>query len=311
MPAISVIVPVFNLEEEISKCLLSILLQKFTDFEIVAVDDGSDDKSAKILDEFSKKYSEIKVFHTKNNGLSAARNFGIKKASGKYVAFVDGDDYLDPEYLSKLYESIINTNSDISICGYTEYSDDNIVDFIPKERILTGKQATLELLTKQENTFIVSWNKLYRKTLFNDIIFPVHKNHEDNFTTYKLLSKAQKVSIIPFPLYNYVRRKQSITKCEKTITRLSDKLEAAKEAKNFFKEDIELLRAADFSETLAFFQFIDFSIKRNIPKSNFKKYRNKVLKKQTEFLDFKRKFYIRLLRPFNGILYIGFRKLFK
>ena len=305
MPTISVIVPVYNLEEEISKCILSILLQKFTDFEIIAVDDGSTDKSPKILDELAKKYKKlITVFHCKNKGLSAARNYGLGKATGKYVAFIDGDDYVDPNYLSELYKSIVDNNSDISVSGYTEHNGEKMHDFIPKRKVVSGKDATERLLRGQDSLEIISWNKLYKKSLFKGIKFPVGMNHEDNFTTYKLYAKADKVSYIS------VRRDKSITIKEKTITRLAAKLNAAKEAKKYFKKDSKLYSAAEFSEILAYFQFIDFSLKKEIPKSNFKKYREKVLKSKVQ-LDEKRTFYRNLLKPFNGIFYKIFRKLVK
>ena len=311
MPTISVIVPVYNLEEEISKCILSILLQKFTDFEIIVVDDGSTDKSSKILDELAKKYKKtITVFHRKNKGLSAARNFGIGKATGKYIAFIDGDDYVDPYYLSELYKSIVDNNSDISVSGYTEHNGEKMHDFVPKRKCISGKEATKRLLRGQNNLEVISWNKLYKKTLFRGIKFPVGINHEDNFTTYKLYAKADKVSYISQPLYNYVRRDKSITIKEKTITRLNAKLNAAREAKKYFRKENELYRAAEFSELLAYFQFVDFSLKKEIPKSNYKKYREKILKSKVQ-LDEKRSSYKKLLKPFNGIFYKAFRKLVK
>ncbi|MBP5511906.1 glycosyltransferase [Candidatus Saccharibacteria bacterium] len=310
MPTISVIVPVYNIEEEIAKCLLSILLQRFVDFEIIVVDDGSTDQSPKILDEFAEKYSQIKVFHTKNHGLSAARNYGLKKAHGKYIAFIDGDDYVDPNFLSKLYQSIIDNSSDMSVCGYTEFSDRKIKDYCPRPEVLSGFDVTKRLLTHQENLDIVSWNKLYKKSLFKTVQFPVGLNHEDNYTTYKLLYQCERVSFINLPLYNYVRRKKSITKKEPTISRLNAKLKATKEAKRYFKDNLELLPAAEFAEVLSFYQFIDFALKDEIPKNNFKKYRKKVLDAKIS-LDQKRRLYKRLLSPLGGIPYIIFRKLVK
>jgi len=310
MPTISVIVPVYNLEEEIPKCLLSLLLQKFSDFEIIVIDDGSTDNSLSILNELSKKWGDkIRVFHRKNHGLSSSRNFGISKARGKYIAFSDGDDFVDPEFLSKLYRSIADSKSDISVCGFTEFYDEKNRDFSRKTEVLSGEDATRRLLREQENLDILAWNKLYKKSLFRGIRFPDGKNHEDNFTTYKLYSKAEKVSFIEAPLYNYVRREKSITKKEKTISRLNAKLQAAREAKKFF-ENSKLFEDAEFSEILAFYQFLDFSIKKEIDKKNFKKYREKILASKTK-LDGKRKFYRFLLVPFSGFFYKVFRKLVK
>lgn len=305
MALVSVIVPVYNLEEEISKCIFSILLQKFTDYEIIAIDDGSTDNSLSLLKGISKKYPELRVFHTENNGLSAARNLGIKKARGKYLAFVDGDDYLDPKYLSKLFSAI--SGADISVCGYTEFFNGKPYVFSPRKEVLSGAEATKRLLRKQHNVDIISWNKLYKKSLFCAVNFPNGKNHEDNFTTYKLYSSAEKVSVISEPLYSYVRRDDSITKREQPITRLNAKLFAAKEAIKYFK-NTEFYSDAEFSEILAFYQFVDFAISKKIPKENFKKYREKILESKVS-LDRKRKIYRILLIPFSGFFYKVFRKI--
>lgn len=311
MPTISVIVPVYNLEKEISKCILSILLQKFTDFEVIVVDDGSNDGSSKTVDEFGKKYrDQVRVFHKKNSGLSAARNFGLSKARGKYIAFIDGDDYVDPYYLSELYKSIVDNDSDISVSGYTEFNGEETQDYSHKKECISGEEATIRLFRGLDNLEIVSWNKLYKKSLFRGIKFPVGKTHEDNYTTYKLYANAKKVSYIEQPLYNYVRREKSITLKEKTITRLNAKLTSIKEAKKYFKKDRNILPAVELSEVLAYYQFIDFSIKKEIPKNNFKKYREKVLSSSAK-IDKKRSFYRLLLAPFNGIFYKLFRKLTK
>ena len=310
MPLISVIVPVYNLEEEISKCILSLLLQKFSDYEIIAIDDGSTDHSLSVLNALSKKWGEkLQVFHRKNHGLSSTRNFGIQKAKGEFVAFVDGDDFVDPEFLEKLHQSILDSNSDIAVSGYTEFFGEKNRDFSTKRKVLSGKDAAKKLLREQENLDILTWNKLYKKSLFRGIKFPDGKNHEDNFTTYKLYFKAKKVSYIESPLYNYVRREKSITKKEKTIARLNAKLAAAKAAKKYLKET-ELFSDAEFSEILAFYQFVDFSIKKEIDKKYFKKYREKILESKVK-LDGKRKFYRTLLLPFGGIFYTVFRKLIK
>ena len=314
---ISIIVPVYNLEEEISKCLLSLVLQKYENFEVILVDDGSTDNSLKKCKDFAKKDKRFTVYHTKNKGLSSARNYGISKSHGKYLAFVDGDDFIDPNFLSELMDSLKKNSADISVIGYNEIIGEDVRNFVPDSETLSGRNATIRLLTKQENLEVLIWNKLFKKSLFRGIRFPAGKNHEDNFTTFQLLSKANKVSYVKKAAYNYVRRDNSITTSEKTVERLKAKLESAKEAKKIFKKsekDSRLYLAADYSELLAFLQFIDFSIKGKIPKKYFKKFRKKALKRRLQFynnpyIDFRRRTYLRLLSSANGFLYIIFRKI--
>ena len=310
MPKISVIVPVYNLEKEIKRCILSLVFQKFTDFEIIAIDDGSNDNSPLILDEMAEKWHDlIRVFHRKNHGLSATRNFGIKKARGEFISFIDGDDFVDPYFLEKLHTAIFRDNSDIAVSGYNEFHDDKLKVFSKKAQTMSGFLATKILLTQQENLDVVCWNKLYRKKLFDTVQFPEGENHEDNLTTYKLLFLANKVSYISDALYNYERRDTSITKSEDVISRLNAKLTAARAAKKFLKKT-DLFEAAEFSEILAYFQFIDFSLRHRIDQKYFSIYRKKVLGSKIK-LDFKRNFYKALLIPCAGIFYKIFRKLVK
>ena len=310
---ISVIVPVYNLEKEISKCLTSLIIQKFENLEIIVVDDGSTDGTPDVVDSFEKKSKNIRVFHTKNRGLSAARNFGISKATGKYIALIDGDDYVDPGFISSLYKAIKVDDADVVVCGYNDVTERNVKSFLPAEGCVSGKEATLKLLTKQDNIEVAAWNKLYKKSLFRGIKYPEGENFEDNLTTYKLLSKAKKVSYTRSTSYNHVYRTGSIMDATKTEKRLSAKVKAAKNAIKDFKNESDLYDAAYYSLLLSYFQFVDFASKKKIPSKNFAVYRNKILDKKDEFLrnkycDEKRRLYISLLGPFSGFLYKTFRK---
>ena len=163
---------------------------------------------------------------------------------------------------------------------------------------------------------VLTWNKLYKKTLFRGIRFPEGRNHEDNFTTFQLLIRAKKISYISKSTYNYIYRENSITNSEKTLERLKAKVASAKEAMRIFKKeekDSRLYLAAKYSELLAFLQFVDFSAKGEIPKKYFNIYRKKILKNRAEYfknpyIDFKRQNYVRLLSSSNGLLYYTFRK---
>ncbi len=310
---ISVIVPVYNIEKEVARCVVSLGFQKYQNYEIIIIDDGSTDGSALVIDELAKKNGKIKIFHTENHGLSAARNLGIEKATGKYISFVDGDDYVDPNYLSTLYEAIVENDADISVCGYTDITKKNITEEFPEKPVLTGKEAAIHLLTHQNNIEIVAWNKLYNKNLFKDIAFPIGEKFEDNLTTYKLLAGAKKVAFKKISAYNHVFRDSSIMGTSKTMQRLLIKIRAAEEAIEFFANDKELKLAAEYSLLLAYFQMIDYAARKEIDPKNFDIYSKKVLEKKDSFLnnpfcDKKRRGYIAALTPLSGFFYRTFRK---
>ena len=300
---ISVIVPVYNVKEFVEKCLDSLVRQSYKNLEIIVIDDGSTDGSGKICDEFAKKEKNVKVFHRKNGGLSDARNFGIKKAGGEIIAFVDSDDFVSEEYIGAMYKKMTQDDVDVVVCGY------NFVK--PKKDILSGKSVTIKLLTEHETIDIVAWNKLYRKNLFvdNEIWFPKDKKHEDTLTTYKVLSKAQKVAYLDEILYFYNERPGSITKAEKIEERLMMRELAAKEAIQYCKNDDDLEQAAEVSLLLAKYAFLDRVIGGKIGKKygedasswiklNMMKYKNN-------------KYMTKKLRMYNYLLSMGLYKAFR
>jgi len=311
---ISVIVPVYNLENEALKCLWSLALQKFKDFEVVVIDDGSTDNSLSILKKFAKKDKRFLVFHKKNGGLSSARNFGLKKARGEFISFVDGDDNVDPGFLEELYNSTIKNGAEVSISGYTNFFKEKMTDFVPKSEVISGEEATIRLLTRQENMEILTWNKLYKKELFSRIKFPDGKICEDNLTTYKLLAKANKVAYITGSFYNYCRRENSISFKMDDLERLKIREEAAREAEQLFKNNLKLKQAAEASKLLAYFKFIDHSLSGRISEKYFKTYREKILKTREAFLknpmvDSRRKKYVKMISIKNGGFYKLYRKI--
>ena len=257
---ISVIVPVYNVKEFVKKCLDSLVRQSYKNLEIIVVDDGSTDGSGRICDEFAALDKRMRVFHKKNGGLSDARNFGIKKAKGEIIAFVDSDDLVSEDFVSAMYEGMTKSNADIVICGY------NLVK--PKKEVMSGKGAAAKLLTQQENIDIVAWNKLYKKSLFmdNNIWFPKGQKHEDTLTTYKVLSKARKVAYLDEALYCYVERGDSIMKTGRIEERLEMRELAAKEAIQYCKNDDDLESAAEVSLLLAKYAFLDRAIGGKIGK---------------------------------------------
>lgn len=205
---ISVVVPIYNVEEYLSNCIDSILNQDYSNLEIILVDDGSTDNSGEISDKYAQNNKNITVIHKNNGGLSSARNAGLKKSNGKYIIFIDSDDWIDTKMISTLYDLIKNNNAEIAICGFlrTDGSDDKIQDNSKAKNIktYTNMEAMLQLYNKECLTeFVVAWNKLYNIRLFNDIEYPEGKIHEDEFTTYKLFYKSKNIVYTDEKLYNY------------------------------------------------------------------------------------------------------------
>lgn len=179
MPIISVIVPVYRVEQYLEQCVRSIQNQTFKDIEIILVDDGSPDSCGIMCDSYAKEDKRISVVHQKNKGLSCARNVGIKMAKGDFLCFVDSDDYIAPEYCEVLYDLLINTDCDYSVCDVCRFSDS---DEINKKRDgLDGGYTNLGFLEMQllrKSEFGV-WNKLYRRSSIKNLFFAPGKIHED------------------------------------------------------------------------------------------------------------------------------------
>lgn len=211
-PLISVIVPVYKVEEYLDRCVDSIINQTYKNLEIILVDDGSPDNCPKMCDGYAKKDKRIKVIHKKNGGLSDARNIGIDNSKGDYLTFIDSDDYVELNYIEFLYNLMVKYDADISMGKqYVRYSN---------KVINTGSGYLYDNLTKAEifeklmygEDFDVSaWSKLYKRKLFSDIKYPVNRLFEDSATTYKLIDKANKSVMKSEPIYNYIIRDGSIT----------------------------------------------------------------------------------------------------
>ncbi len=210
---ISIIVPIYNVEKYIKRCVDSILKQTYKKLEILLVDDGSPDNCGKICDEYKKIDKRVKVIHKKNGGLSDARNKGIENATGKYIMFVDSDDYIEIDMVEYLYRLLKKNKCEIAICNYIyDYSnkDKNYIAIDGTfEKIYNSHEAIKELL-KDETIKSFAWNKLYRTELFQNIKFPVKRLMEDVATTYKLFMNANKIVFGSEPKYHYVQREGSI-----------------------------------------------------------------------------------------------------
>lgn len=216
MVVFSIVVPVYNVEKYLNRCLNSILNQSFNDFELIIVDDGSTDSSLTICKQFSTLYSNVEVIHKNNGGLSSARNVGIDRASGKYIIFIDSDDFISSNMLFDCYNILSHDESiDILNFGYNKITDkgDLISTHSYYNSELTVRDALIELLMDCNiNSF--AWSNIYKRELFEGIHFPINTYYEDKYTTYRIYDKAKKIMIIPTLYYNYVMRVGSI--CNET-----------------------------------------------------------------------------------------------
>ena len=209
---ISIIVPVYNVENFLNECIESIIKQSYKNIEIILVDDGSTDTSGAICDELSQKDNRIKVFHKKNGGLSDARNYGIKKAAGNYIMFVDSDDIISENIVFLLFQAIDKSNSDVSVCNLMHFQDGDLPLFSDVKNVkdLSG-QESLEDLLYQRLISTSSCAKLYKKESINDIAFVKGQRFEDNEFLFKVFNSVNKVTYINANLYGYRHRKKSIT----------------------------------------------------------------------------------------------------
>ena len=209
---ISVVVPVYKVENYLKKCVDSILCQTYDNLEIILVDDGSPDSCPKMCDDYMLIDKRIKAIHKNNGGLSDARNAGIEIATGRYITFVDSDDFLYVNAIEVLYDNIKKYNSDISIGGHKViYSDGKIINRFNNKEYCIGPEETLRKILYDDGIDLSAWAKLYKLELFNKIKYPVGRLYEDSATTYKLVDSSNKISVISVPVYEYVIRNDSIT----------------------------------------------------------------------------------------------------
>lgn len=238
MPLISVIVPVYKVEPYLSRCIDSILSQTFTDFEIILVDDGSPDNCGKICDEYAQKDNRIRVIHKENGGLSSARNAGIdwvfSNSDSQWLTFIDSDDWIHPQYLELLLYGATSTNTDICVCEYTRTSD--FSDFENFNNINTQVLTPEELFVNYHVTSIIACCKLYKKSCFENIRYPVGKLHEDEYTTYKILFPQNSISYLQEPLYFYFTNPDSIMNSDWSPKRL-DAITAFDEQIAYFRKN--------------------------------------------------------------------------
>lgn len=237
---VSVIVPVYNVEKTLDRCVSSIVAQTYPDLEIILVDDGSPDGCPRKCDDWAKKDPRIRVIHQENGGLSAARNTGLDIATGGYIAFVDSDDWVEPDYIEKLHAPLSKGRAALSICGiWREDENGNALpgnhELTDVESIHTGRETLRYLSGKTSADYVTVWNKMYRSSVWHNRRFRMGKLHEDEFITYQIIDLCSKIALVPGMLYHYVQTSGSIMHTKYTVRNL-DRIEAWVERLSYYRE---------------------------------------------------------------------------
>lgn len=222
---ISVIVPVYNVEKYVSKCLASIIGQSYKNLEIIVVNDGSTDNSGVICDEYARSDNRVTVIHQKNSGVSSARNSGLEIATGELIGFVDGDDFIDTNMYEELVRQMIDENADIVCCAYKQIYPDKVVDFSDGSiTIFNGMEMFEEYITVKNRCMMspAVWNRLFKKELFENLKFENGRIFEDKKITCETLTKIKKGVYVNKTYYNYVQRDKSITRKMLTNGKIDD-----------------------------------------------------------------------------------------
>lgn len=256
---ISVVVPIYNVEKYLPRCIDSLIHQSYTNLEIILVDDGSPDNCPTICDDYANRDSRIQVIHKINGGLSDARNVGFEHSTGKYVAFIDSDDYVHPQMLEILYRLLLEEHSEIAVCNFQPFTGMAPENHFEKIQIesFSGLDAAKRLYQREYATqTVVAWDKLYCRHIIAKNRFIVGKFNEDEFFSYKALIQASKVTFTSQKLYYYLIRATGISQAI-TNPKSLDGLEAKQEAILFYKKNgfHSLLQSAVSS-------FLNFSAKR-------------------------------------------------
>ena len=295
---ITVIVPIYNIEEYIAPCVKTIINQSYKNLEILLVDDGSTDNSPKICDKYKESDKRINVIHKKNGGLSDARNVAIEKAKGDFIFLLDGDDTIHERIIEVLHQNIKKYKADIATSSFLQFEDGT------KPRAINlSKEGALENMLYQKGCTNTAWGKLYKKELFDNIRYPKGELYEDLATTYKLFSKAKRIVVDDRKMYNYRQRYGSIVNNSFSLKHLRS-LDFVKEQTAFIEKNFPNIKNAAYNRELMDYYYILYEM----PKGKFrdeyrelvkgiKKYRRIVVK------DRKSLFKPRLIA---GLSYIGF-----
>ena len=240
-PIISIIVPVYNVEKYVAKCIESIIKQDMEEIELLMIDDGSTDNSGKICDEWAAKDSRIKVMHIENRGVSSARNLGLELAQGEYIGFVDSDDYIHKSMYRVLYNTLIEEHADMVVCDFAKVYEGEKTPVNEQEHIDIYKFTNMEALMqlhKESFKWNIVVNKLYKRELFKEVRFTEGIIFEDMDIMHKIIYQCEKILYINQTYYYYYQRSGSILRSEYTLKKidkvkvLEDRMRFAMQIKN-------------------------------------------------------------------------------
>ncbi len=235
---VSVIIPVYNVEKYVKRCINSVMNQTYLNLEIILVDDGSTDLSGQICDEYAEKDSRILCLHKSNGGLSDARNYAIERSHGKYITYIDSDDFVSRYYVEILYKNLIETDADISIGNFIRVMEKDKIADEPEhnDMIIFDKMGSLSALYDNDYKyqFTIAWGKLYKAEIFSDIRYPKGRNYEDTSIAHLIYDSVTKVVYEDVKLYYYLIRETSITKSERFIK--DDAIMAVEDRMDYFAE---------------------------------------------------------------------------
>lgn len=239
MALVSIIVPIFNVERYLNRCISSIANQTYQDIQIVLVDDGSSDRSPEICDSWAEKDPRVTVIHQANSGVSIARNRGLDMATGEYILWVDSDDYIAPETVEIMMQTAQQNHADMVICDFEKGSDDHYTFDTSAEipcALIDNVTALIRIYTDAHSAlrYAAPWAKLARQNLYQDIRYPEGKIFEDIYTTHKLLLRCERIAVLDSPMFYYYQRADSIMNATFSMKKL-DYLQALVERIAFFK----------------------------------------------------------------------------
>ena len=306
---VSVVVPCYNVEKYLDKCLESLVSQKYSKLEILVIDDGSVDDTKTIAKKYADRYENVFYHYRENGGLSAARNTGIDLAAGEYIAFVDSDDWVEPDYIEKLYEALKDTRSRISVCGYKkEELKQEIVSFDKADVI--SSHAVMKILgdifPKENNLLVIACNKLYEKSLFDDMKFREGKIHEDEYMAHRIIGKVDYIAVVTDVLYHYrIREGSIVAKDNRQDIRHIDYLGAVEDrldsARTMMFGDLMVYELYAYYEVIKELSiaYSEDTIKENRLYSYFRKKSLEIYLKEFKNLDSyqKKEYLIRMLFP--------------